>query len=185
MPSLRAGRCFEGERGENVEDAYHRGLFLCGCIKILKAAEGRKQQKRWLLLLPMANTVAPSPGAVRQRDGANSQGWYSHQGVTLRGFHFLLLNWDYPQLSVLLQHKTVCWESVCALTVCPCMSKSVLWCVGGFFLFMAHQMVWWCASHLVRVLGHRQLEWENFFVVQIWDGKRKDTQECPTDVIEC
>lgn len=133
MPSPRAGRCFEGERGEKVEDAYHRGQCLCGCIKILKAAEGRKHQKRWLLLLPMANAVAPSPGAVRQRDGANSQGWYSHQGVTLRGFHFLLLNWDYPQLSVLLQHKTVSWERVCVLTVCPCMSKSVLWCVGFFF----------------------------------------------------
>ncbi len=41
-----------------VEDAYRRGLCVYGCIEILQEAEGRKRQKRWLILLPMATVVA-------------------------------------------------------------------------------------------------------------------------------
>ena len=69
---------------------------------------------------------------------------------------------------------------VCALTVCPVYEWECVMMRGLFFLFMAQQMVWWCASHLVCVLRRRQSEWENFWsVVQIWDGKGKDMQDLP------
>lgn len=100
MPSQRAGRCFQGERGGGgVEDVYRRGLCLCGCIEILQEAEGRKRRKSWLFLLPMATVVAhhqEQSGRQIEPIGRND----THQGVTLRSFHFLLLlNWDYLQLS--------------------------------------------------------------------------------------
>lgn len=74
----------------------------------------------------------------------------THRGVTLRSFYFLLWwIWDYHHC--LHCHKLYPGR-MCVLNVCPCVSDSMCgW--GCFFLFIAHQMVWWCASHLVCVLG--------------------------------
>lgn len=118
--------------GEKVEDAYHRGLCLCGCIEILKEADGSKQQKRclfllppWLLLLLISRRREIKP-IVRNN-------------YTTRG---LLEKFSLPAAAELGLPTTVCtvktsavsWESVCT----DCLSM----CEWVFFFFCLLHSRW-------------------------------------------
>lgn len=58
MPSQRAGRCFEGERERKLKMHTTEVFASVAALKTLQESEGRKRQKRWQFLLPMATVVA-------------------------------------------------------------------------------------------------------------------------------
>lgn len=166
-----------------LEDIWkERGRESWICTELCASVNEKETANEVAVFAPHGYCCYSSSQTLRQRGSVNIQKWHSThtEGSHWEGFtscccwigiiHKCLHcnNIDYIQ-----------GECVCGGVVCVC---NRVW--DASLLFITHQMVWWCASHLVCVLGWWQREWETSSL-KVWDHIQKDVSSWYVCTLMC